>query len=207
MANALYSSGLDNYIKFEKLLGPLRSQTNNVNSGDILSDMTGGRFVLDPSKVKLAGSAEMLYNVLDWQVSSSTPTAAQKTTFYNALLQENTRNGGVDVLSLCTDGAYTTANFSSSGTTAWTAATRTAVLASLSLYHNRAADRPPYFSDDMTELTNLLNTLISNKVRDNDLDQGKLQSITSQIQINTEAMTALIKAFSELNSALAQALK
>jgi hypothetical protein len=65
----------------------------------------------------------------------------------------------------------------------------------------------PYFPDTITELTNLFNTLISNKVRDNDLDQGKLQSITSQIQVNTEAMTALIKAFSELNSALAQAIK
>ena len=122
-------------------------------------------------------------------------------------MQENTRNGGVDVLSLCTGGSYTTANFGSGGTTSWTAATRTAVLNALSLYHNRTADRPPYFPNDMTELTNLLNTMISNKVRDNDLDQGKLQSITSQIQVNTEAMTALIKAFNELNSALAQALK
>jgi hypothetical protein len=207
MANGLYADGLDNFIKFDKLVGPLRSQTNNVKSGDILSEMTGGRFVLDPSKVKLAGSAEMLYNVLGWQVDATTPTANQKTTFYNSLLQENTRNGGVDVLSLCTDGAYTTANFSSSGTTAWNATTRTALLTALGLYHNRSSDRPAYFEDDLSELTNLLNTLISNKVRDNDLDQGKLQSITSQIQINTEAMTALIKAFSELNSALAQALK
>jgi len=207
MANGLYADGLDNFIKFDKLVGPLRSQTNNVKSGDILSEMTGGRFVLDPSKVKLAGSAEMLYNVLGWQVDATTPTANQKTTFYNSLLQENTRNGGVDVLSLCTDGAYTTANVSSSGTTAWNATTRTALLTALGLYHNRSSDRPAYFEDDLSELTNLLNTLISNKVRDNDLDQGKLQSITSQIQINTEAMTALIKAFSELNSALAQALK
>jgi urease accessory protein UreF len=56
-----------------------------------------------------------------------------------------------------------------------------------------------------TEIKNLLNTLISNKVRDGDLDQSKLQSITAQLQNNIEAMTALIKAFSELNSALAQA--
>ena len=206
MAHGLYSEGLDNFIKFNKLLSPIASQSNNVNSGDILSDMTGGRFVQDAQKVKLAGSSEMLYNILGWQVSSS-PTAAEKTAFYNALLQENTRNDGVDVLSLCTDGAYTTANFSSTGTTTWNATTVTAVKTSLSTYHNRKSDRPAYFKDDLEELTNLLNTLISNKVRDNDLDQGKLQSITSQIQINTEAMTALIKAFSELNSALAQALK
>jgi hypothetical protein len=71
----------------------------------------------------------------------------------------------------------------------------------------RGVDRPLHYKGDLTDVTNLLNTLISNKVRDNDLDQGKLQSITSQLQVNTEAMTALIKAFSELNSALAQALK
>jgi urease accessory protein UreF len=62
-------------------------------------------------------------------------------------------------------------------------------------------------SDKYTELKNLLNTLISNKVRDGDLDQSKLQSITSQLQNNIEAMTALIKAFTELSTTLAQALK
>ena len=59
----------------------------------------------------------------------------------------------------------------------------------------------------IADLKALLNTLISNKVRDSELDQAKLQSITAQLQTNIEAMTALIKAFSDLNSGLAQALR
>ena len=59
----------------------------------------------------------------------------------------------------------------------------------------------------LSELKALLNTLISNKVRDGDLDQAKLQTLTAQLQNNTEAMTAMIKAFSDMNSALAQALR
>ncbi len=62
-------------------------------------------------------------------------------------------------------------------------------------------------SKDLDNTEGLLNTLISNKVRDGDLDQAKLQSITGQLQNNTEAMTALIKAFSDLNAALVQALR
>ena len=53
----------------------------------------------------------------------------------------------------------------------------------------------------------LLNTLISNKVRDGDLDQAKLQTLTAQLQNNTEAMTAMIKVFSDLNATLVQALR
>ena len=61
--------------------------------------------------------------------------------------------------------------------------------------------------DDFDSITALLNTLISNKVRDGDLDQAKLQSLTAQLQTNTEAMTALIKAFSDMSSQLAQVLR
>jgi len=59
---------------------------------------------------------------------------------------------------------------------------------------------------DFTSITALLNTLISNKVRDGDLDQAKLQTLTAQLQNNTEAMTALIKAFTDMNAQLARAL-
>jgi len=59
---------------------------------------------------------------------------------------------------------------------------------------------------DFTAITALLNTLISNKVRDGDLDQAKLQTLTAQLQNNTEAMTALIKAFTDMNAQLARAL-
>ena len=59
---------------------------------------------------------------------------------------------------------------------------------------------------DFTSITPLLNTLISNKVRDGDLDQAKLQTLTAQLQNNTEAMTALIKAFTDMNAQLARAL-
>ena len=62
-------------------------------------------------------------------------------------------------------------------------------------------------SDDFNAITALLNTLISNKVRDGDLDQAKLQSLMAQLQTNTEAMTALIKAFSDMSSQLAQVLR
>ena len=61
-------------------------------------------------------------------------------------------------------------------------------------------------ADDFTAITALLNTLISNKVRDGDLDQAKLQTLTAQLQNNTEAMTALIKAFTDMNAQLARAL-
>ena len=53
----------------------------------------------------------------------------------------------------------------------------------------------------------VLNTVISNNVRDGDLDQEKLQTLTAQLQNNTEAMTALIKVFADLRSSLAQALR
>lgn len=69
------------------------------------------------------------------------------------------------------------------------------------------SDLNPIDEADFTSITALLNTLISNKVRDGDLDQAKLQSITGQLQNNTEAMTALIKAFSDLNASLVQALR
>jgi len=49
--------------------------------------------------------------------------------------------------------------------------------------------------------------VISNNVRDGDLDQEKLQTLTAQLQNNTEAMTALIKVFADLRSSLAQALR
>jgi hypothetical protein len=65
-----------------------------------------------------------------------------------------------------------------------------------------ASDPSPEFD----KLTALLNTLISNKVRDGDLDQSKLQTLTAQLQNNTEAMTALIKAFADLNLQLVRAL-
>jgi len=66
--------------------------------------------------------------------------------------------------------------------------------------------RPLIDDADFTSITALLNTLISNKVRDGDLDQAKLQTLTAQLQNNTEAMTALIKAFTDMNAQLARAL-
>jgi hypothetical protein len=53
----------------------------------------------------------------------------------------------------------------------------------------------------------VLNTVISNNLRDGDLDQEKLQTLTAQLQNNIEAMTALIKVFADLRSSLAQALR
>ena len=67
-------------------------------------------------------------------------------------------------------------------------------------------DRNVIDAADFTAITALLNTLISNKVRDGDLDQAKLQTLTAQLQNNTEAMTALIKAFTDMNAQLARAL-
>ncbi|MEK9822043.1 MAG: hypothetical protein VW840_07720 [Gammaproteobacteria bacterium] len=57
------------------------------------------------------------------------------------------------------------------------------------------------------QMSAVLNTVISNNVRDGDLDQEKLQTLTAQLQNNTEAMTALIKVFADLRSSLAQALR
>jgi hypothetical protein len=71
---------------------------------------------------------------------------------------------------------------------------------------NSVADLPIIDAADFTTITALLNTLISNKVRDGDLDQAKLQTLTAQLQNNTEAMTALIKAFTDMNAQLARAL-
>jgi hypothetical protein len=65
---------------------------------------------------------------------------------------------------------------------------------------------PPLDQSEYPKITALLNTLISNKVRDGDLDQAKLQTLTAQLQNNTEAMTALIKAFTDMNAQLARAL-
>jgi len=67
-------------------------------------------------------------------------------------------------------------------------------------------DRNVIDAADFIAITALLNTLISNKVRDGDLDQAKLQTLTAQLQNNTEAMTALIKAFTDMNAQLARAL-
>jgi hypothetical protein len=57
-----------------------------------------------------------------------------------------------------------------------------------------------------SSLSALLNTLISNKIRDGDLDQAKLQALTGQLQNNVELMSALLKAFNELTTNLARAL-
>lgn len=65
----------------------------------------------------------------------------------------------------------------------------------------------PLKESDYSKITALLNTLISNKVRDGELDQAKLQTLTAQLQNNTEAMTAMIKVFSTLYNALAQSLR
>lgn len=59
----------------------------------------------------------------------------------------------------------------------------------------------------LADIKALLNTLISNKIRDGDLAQSKLQALTAQIQNNIEAMSALIKVFSESAKTLAQALR
>jgi hypothetical protein len=81
------------------------------------------------------------------------------------------------------------------------------ILAKLTSGQYTDADSATYTSTDFTAITNLLNTLISNKIRDGELDQGKLQAITAQLQNNTEAMTALIKAFNDLNAGLLQGLR
>ena len=65
----------------------------------------------------------------------------------------------------------------------------------------------PLNESGYSKITALLNTLISNKVRDGELDQAKLQTLTAQLQNNTEAMTAMIKVFSTLYNALAQSLR
>lgn len=63
------------------------------------------------------------------------------------------------------------------------------------------------FDEKYENAAALCNTLISNKVRDGELDQAKLQTLTAQLQNNTEAMTALIKAFKDLHAGLSQALR
>lgn len=55
-------------------------------------------------------------------------------------------------------------------------------------------------------LKSQLNTLISNKLGDGDVAQSKLQSITSELQNNVEAMSAMIKLFIESSKAIAQSL-
>jgi hypothetical protein len=191
---------IEAFIKLENLLDPVRKQSNNVASGDILSDMTGGKFSLKGSNVGLSKSAERIWSFLNFQSSASNGSSANFTT---VLSEESAKNGGIDILSAVTSGAYTSSTWNSS----WGATRMANIKAAVQTFIGDTQGESPYMPEDVADLTNLLNTLISNKVRDNDLDQGKLQSITSQIQINTEAMTALIKAFSELNSALAQALK
>jgi hypothetical protein len=188
------------FIKLENLLEPLRKQSNNVASGDILSDMTGGTYSFKGPNVGLNKSAERIWTFLQFQSSASYGSSANFTTL---LSEESAKNGGIDILSAVTGNAYTSSTWNSS----WGATQMANIKAAVQTFIGDTQGEYPYSKTDITDLTNLLNTLISNKVRDNDLDQGKLQSITSQIQINTEAMTALIKAFSELNSALAQALK
>jgi hypothetical protein len=61
-------------------------------------------------------------------------------------------------------------------------------------------------STERSSLSALLNTLISNKIRDGDLDQAKLQALTGQLQNNIELMSALLKAFNELTTNLARSL-
>lgn len=191
---------ISEFIKFENLLEPLRKQSNNVTSGDILSDMTGGSYSLKGSNVPLNKSAERIWTFLHTQPSGGGGSAANFTT---VLAEESARNGGIDILSAVTGGDYTSVNWNSN----WGTGQMANIKGKVTDFITKTPGRAPYFTSDIEKLTNLFNTLISNKVRDNDLDQGKLQSITSQIQVNTEAMTALIKAFNELNSALAQALK
>jgi hypothetical protein len=200
---------MQNFIKTESLYAPLKAQNGSVKSGDLLGELTGGKYTSDPVKMNLTKSAERMWTMLDWESYTGFPSdGGLKPAMQRILNEEKLRNGGVDVMSLATDGAYTVDNWSSVILDAAVpAATITSLKASLSSYLERGADRPLHYDGDLSDITNLLNTLISNKVRDNDLDQGKLQSITSQLQVNTEAMTALIKAFNELNSALAQALK
>ncbi|WP_089957203.1 hypothetical protein [Limnohabitans sp. 2KL-3] len=195
----LVKSCLTPYIKIQNLLEPLRKQSDNVTSGDILSDMTGGTYTFKSENVALMKSAERFWQFLD----ANGDYHGTSGNFSYLISEESTRNGGIDIISTLTGGAYTPSTWSSN----WGATQRANIKAKVGDFITKTPGRTPYFEDEIDKLTNLLNTLISNKVRDNDLDQGKLQSITSQIQINTEAMTALIKAFSELNSALAQALK
>ena len=57
------------------------------------------------------------------------------------------------------------------------------------------------------DIKGLLNTLISNKIRDGDLAQSKLQALTAQLQNNVESISSLIKAFNETTKNIAQALR
>jgi hypothetical protein len=203
MANGLLNL-MDDRIKTETLLAPIVALNGSVQSGDLLGEMTGGKYTSNVAISNRTRGAERMWTYLNYQaINAGTLNDSTKATFLQIMRDEKERSG-IDILSAATSGTYTLENWAAQG---WDVNHRTSLMTSLGNYIDRGAERPIYASDNRTDITNLLNTLISNKVRDNDLDQGKLQSITSQLQVNTEAMTALIKAFSELNSALAQALK
>jgi hypothetical protein len=203
MARTLFNL-MDDRIIAETLLAPIVALNGSVQSGDLLGEMTGGKYTSNEAISNRSRGAERMWNYLNYQaIDASTLNQTTKSAFLQIMRDEKERSG-IDVLSAATSGTYTIDNWSSQS---WDVSNRTTLMTKLTAYIDRGAERPIYASDNRTDITNLLNTLISNKVRDNDLDQGKLQSITSQLQVNTEAMTALIKAFNELNSALAQAIK
>ena len=103
-------------------------------------------------------------------------------------------SGGVYTISNLTDGRFTTTD-------------RTSMMNSLAAYINRGVSKPVYQDYNFSEITALLNTLISNKIRDGDMAQSKLQSITGQLQNNIEAISALIKSFNEATRSMVQALR
>lgn len=197
-------SVMDERIRAENLLAPLWSQNALVTSGDVVGDMTGGRFTSDLAKSNRVRGAERLYTYLSYVAyDAGTLNGTTKAGFATLMQQELTRSG-VDVLSEATGGTYAIANWSGSG---FGTTDRTSIMNSLAAYINRGVDKPIYQQANFTEITGLLNTLISNKIRDGDLAQSKLQSITGQLQNNIEAISALIKSFNEVTKSMAQALR
>lgn len=197
-------SVMDERIRAENLLAPLWSQNALVTSGDVMGDMTGGRFTTDVAKTNRVRGAERLYTYLTFVAyDAGTLNGTTKTGFATLMQQELTRSG-VDILSEATGGTYTIGNWTGNG---FGTTDRTSIMNSLAAYINRGVDKPIYQASNFAEVTGLLNTLISNKIRDGDLAQSKLQSITGQLQNNIEAISALIKSFNEVTKSMVQALR
>jgi hypothetical protein len=119
--------------------------------------------------------------------SSSNDTYWKEQVLGPKLTQLQATLGSADILSDLTGGKYRFVN-----ATTWRDGSGVGVIVDLTV------------RDDLKAL---LNTLISNKIRDGDLSQSKLQALTAQMQNNIEAMSALIKVFNEATKTLAQALR
>ena len=198
---------MDERIKAEYVLAPLWSQNSLVSSGDVLGEMTGGRFSSDVGTTNRIRGAERLYSYFNYVAyDSATLNSANRARFTQLMTEEFNRSPitGVDILSEASGGAYSISNLTDGR---FTTGDRTSIMNSLAAYINRGVGKPVYQDSNFAEITGLLNTLISNKIRDGDLAQSKLQSITGQLQNNIEAITALIKNFNEATKSMVQALR